>query len=192
MAPSFILASASPRRRELLKSMGFDFIVIPSGVDEKFLEGESVSEHVLRLSQEKALAIAERNPEAWVLGADTVVIIDTEVLGKPGSKEEAREMLMRLSGKKHRVLTGFSVVRTSVNVVKSELVESSVFFKDVSADELEWYIDTEEPYDKAGGYAVQGKAASFVKEIRGSHTNVIGLPLSEVVAALKEVGAISF
>jgi septum formation protein len=172
--------------------MGFDFIVIPSGVDEKFLEGEPVSEHVMRLSREKALAVADRNPEAWVLGADTIVVIDGEVLGKPGSKKEAREMLMRLSGKKHRVLTGFSVVRTRVNVVKSDLVESSVFFKEVSEDELEWYIDTEEPYDKAGGYAVQGKAASFVKEIRGSHTNVIGLPLSEVVAALKEVGAISF
>ncbi len=192
MSPSFILASASPRRLELLKSMGFNFSVVPSGVDEKFLEGESVSEHVMRLSREKALAVADRNPEAWVLGADTVVIIDTEVLGKPGSKEEAREMIMRLSGKKHRVLTGFSVVRTSVNVVKSDLVESSVYFKEVSSDELEWYIGTEEPYDKAGGYAVQGKAASFVREIRGSYTNVIGLPLSEVVAVLKEVGAISF
>lgn len=192
MSPSFILASASPRRRELLKSMGFNFSVVPSGVDEKFLEGESVSEHVMRLSREKVLAVADRNPEAWVLGADTVVIIDTEVLGKPGSKEEAREMIMRLSGKKHRVLTGFSVVRTSVNVVKSDLVESSVYFKEVSEDELEWYIATEEPYDKAGGYAVQGKAAAFVKEIRGSHTNVIGLPLSEVVATLKEVGAITF
>jgi septum formation protein len=192
MYSSFILASASPRRRELLKSMGFDFTVIPSGVDEKFFEGESVSQHVMRLSREKALAVADRNPEAWVLGADTIVVIDGEVLGKPGSKKKAREMILQLSGKNHRVLTGFSVVRTSVNVVKSGLVESSVFFKEVSADELEWYIATEEPYDKAGGYAVQGKAASFVKEIRGSHTNVIGLPLSEVVAALKEVGAISF
>jgi septum formation protein len=190
--PSFILASASPRRQELLKSMGFDFDVIPSGVDEKFLEGESVNDHVLRLSREKSLAVARSNPDAWVLGADTIVVIDGDHLGKPASKKEAREMLLRLSGKKHRVLTGFSVVRTSVNVVKSDLVESSVFFKEVSADELEWYIGTEEPYDKAGGYAVQGKAASFVKEIRGSHTNVIGLPLSEVVAALKEVGAISF
>jgi septum formation protein len=172
--------------------MGFHFTVIPSGVDEKFLEGESVSDHVLRLSREKALAVANGNPEAWVLGADTIVVIDGKVLGKPGSKREAREMLMRLSGKRHRVLTGFSVVRTSVNVVKSDIVESFVFFTEVSKDELEWYIDTEEPYDKAGGYAVQGKAASFIKEIRGSHTNVIGLPLSEVVAALKEVGAISF
>lgn len=189
---SFILASASPRRRELLKSMGFDFTVTPSGVDERFLEGESVGEHVLRLSREKALTVACDNPESWVLGADTIVIIDGEVLGKPGSKEEAREMILRLSGREHRVLTGFSVVRTSANVVRSDLVESSVFFKEVSRDELEWYIDTDEPYDKAGGYAVQGKAASFVKEIRGSHTNVIGLPLSEVVAALKEVGAISF
>jgi septum formation protein len=192
MASLFILASASPRRRELLKSMGFDFTVITSGVDEKFLEGESVREHVLRLSREKAVAIADRNPEAWVLGADTIVVIDGELLGKPKSKQEAREMIMRLSGKEHRVLTGFSVVRTSVNVVKSGLVESSVFFTEVPEDELEWYIGTEEPYDKAGGYAVQGKAAAFVKEIRGSHTNVIGLPLSEVVAALKEVGAISF
>ncbi|MEA3470778.1 MAG: Maf family protein [Thermodesulfobacteriota bacterium] len=192
MSTSFILASASPRRRELLKSMGFDFTVIPSGVDEKFLGGESVKEHVLRLSREKAQVIAGKNPEAWVLGADTVVIIDSEVLGKPGSKKEAREMLVRLSGKKHRVLTGFSVVRNDMDVVKSGLTESSVFFKEVSDDELEWYIDTKEPYDKAGGYAVQGMAASFVKEIRGSHTNVIGLPLCEVVAALKEVGAISF
>ena len=192
MSPSFILASASPRRQELLKFMGFDFTVIPSGVDEKFLGGESVKGHVLRLSREKAQVIAGRNPGTWVLGADTVVIIDGDVLGKPGSKKEAKEMLMRLSGKKHRVLTGFSVVRKSVNVVKSGLVESSVFFTEVSEDELEWYIDTMEPYDKAGGYAVQGKAAFFIKEIRGSHTNVIGLPLCEVVAALKEVGAISF
>jgi len=172
--------------------MGFDFTVITSGVDEKFLEGESIKEHVIRLSREKAVAIADRNPEAWVLGADTVVVIDGELLGKPRSKKDAREMLMRLSGRKHRVLTGFSVVRTSENVVKSSLVESSVFFKEVLSYELEWYIGTEEPYDKAGGYAVQGKAASFVREIRGSYTNVIGLPLSEVVAVLKEVGAISF
>lgn len=192
MPESFILASASPRRQELLTSMGLDFSVIPSGVDERFLEGEKIEEHVLRLSKEKALAIAGRNPEAWVLGADTVVVIDGEVLGKPGSKEEARAMLRRLSGRKHLVFTGFSVVRRGVDIVKSKLVESSVLFKEISEDEVEWYVDTEEPYDKAGGYAVQGKAAFFIKEIHGSHTNVIGLPLSEVVAALKEVGAISF
>jgi septum formation protein len=192
MPPSFILASASPRRRELLGALGLDFAVIPSGVNEEFLEGETAKEHVLRLSREKALAVADKNPGAWVMGADTIVVIDGEVLGKPRSREEAGKMLSRLSGKKHRVLTGFSIVRNDMDIVKSDLVESSVFFKDLSRDELEWYIETEEPYDKAGGYAVQGRAAFFIKEIRGSHTNVIGLPLCEVMTALKAVGAIAF
>lgn len=192
MSSTFILASASPRRRELLKSLELEFAVIPSGVDEEYIPGESVKEHVLRLSREKALAVADENPQAWVLGADTVVIIDGEVLGKPDSKHEAREMLMLLSGREHRVITGFSIVRKSGNVVKSDLVESSVFFKEISEDEREWYIDTKEPYDKAGGYAVQGRAGFFIREIRGSHTNVIGLPLCEVVTVLKEVGAIAF
>jgi septum formation protein len=192
VSSTFILASASPRRRELLKSLELEFAVIPSGVDEEYIPGESVKEHVLRLSREKALAVADENPQAWVLGADTVVIIDGEVLGKPDSKHEAREMLMLLSGREHRVITGFSIVRKSGNVVKSDLVESSVFFKEISEDEREWYIDTKEPYDKAGGYAVQGRAGFFIREIRGSHTNVIGLPLCEVVTVLKEVGAIAF
>lgn len=187
-----ILASASPRRIELLKLMGLDFEVVPSGVDETFRPGESPREHVLRLAEEKALAVARLRPRAWVLGADTIVIVDGEVLGKPGSVAEAREMLTKLSGRQHEVLTGFSIARQEKTVLIREVVESSVIFREISGDELAWYSGSEEPYDKAGAYAVQGMGAFFIREIRGSYTNVMGLPLCELVDALKRAGAISF
>ncbi|NQU03292.1 MAG: septum formation inhibitor Maf [Syntrophaceae bacterium] len=192
MSEQFILASASPRRRELLEGMGWDFKTIPSGVDEEFLEGESPRGHVLRLSREKTVMVSRENPDAWVLGADTEVIIDDEVLGKPETPEEARAMLKKLSGRMHRVITGFSIAKESAGVNIDNIIESQVFFREISDDEIEWYIKTDEPYDKAGGYAVQGNGTLFVKEIRGSYTNVIGLPLCEVVSALKSVGAVSF
>ncbi len=191
MSEYLILASASPRRRELLERMGWDFKTIPSGIDEEFLEGESPRRHVLRLSREKTVIVSRENPDAWVLGADTEVIIDDEVLGKPETPEEARAMLKKLSGRMHRVITGFSIAKESTGVNIDNIIESQVFFKEISDDEMEWYIKTGEPYDKAGGYAVQGRGAVFVKEIRGSYTNVIGLPLCEVVSALKSVGAVS-
>jgi len=124
------------------------------------------------------------------LGADTVVIIDGTMLGKPSTPEEAEEMLGMLSGRTHRVITGFAIIKGDKGVIVNDVVESSVIFKDISRDEMDWYIRTSEPYDKAGGYAVQGKASFFIKEIRGSYTNVIGLPLCEVVTALKKVGAL--
>ena len=187
---SFILASASPRRRELLGELIRDFEVIPSEVDEKLLKGESPEDHVLRLSREKALEISRGNPGRWVLGADTVVIIDGKMLGKPRTPGEAKQMLGMLSGREHRVITGFAIVKGGEGVIVNDAVESSVIFKDISRDEMDWYIRTNEPYDKAGGYAVQGKASFFIKEIRGSYTNVIGLPLCEVVTALKKAGAL--
>lgn len=187
-----ILASASPRRSEFLRRMGLDFEVIPSGADEAFCRGETPREHVLRLAEEKALAIARRHPDAWVLGADTVVIVDGEVLGKPGSPAEARDMLGKLSGREHEVLTGFSIVRMETGTRIREVVESSVRFREIGGDEMAWYTFSEEPYDKAGAYAVQGMGAFFIREIRGSCTNVAGLPLCEVVDALKRAGAISF
>jgi len=190
MQASFILASASPRRRELLGALIRDFEVIPSKVDENPLEGESPEDHVLRLSREKALEVSSGNPGRWVLGADTVVIIDWGMLGKPGTPSEAKKMLGMLSGRTHRVITGFAIVKGDEGVIVNDAVESSVIFKDISRDEMDWYIRTSEPYDKAGGYAVQGKASFFIKEIHGSYTNVIGLPLCEVVTALKKVGAL--
>jgi len=152
----FILASASPRRIELLRLMGLDFEVMPSGVDEQFRKGETPREHVLRLAEEKALAVGHRHPDAWVLGADTIVIVAGEVLGKPGSVAEAREMLKKLSGREHEVFTGFSIVRPEKGVLIREVVESSVLFREIASDELAWYSGSEEPYDKAGAYAVQG------------------------------------
>jgi septum formation protein len=188
----FILASASPRRVELLRLIGLDFTVMPSGVDETFQRGETPREHVLRLSEEKALTVSLLHPDAWVLGADTIVIIAGEVLGKPGSFPEAKEMLEKLSGQEHKVFTGFSIVRQETGILIREVVESSVLFREITSDELSWYVGSEEPYDKAGAYAVQGMGAFFIREIRGSYTNVMGLPLCEVVDALKRAQAICF
>ncbi len=187
-----ILASVSPRRAELLGLLGLDFDVIPSHLEERSLAGEAPPDHVLRLSREKAEMIASLFPEASVLGADTVVVIDGRVLGKPGTRKEAREMLETLSGREHIVYTGFSLVQMQKGHRTSQVVQSSVLFKDIPADEIAWYVNSEEPYDKAGGYAVQGMGAFFIREIRGSYTNVMGLPLSEVVETLKDLGTLTF
>ena len=175
----FILASASPRRSELLKLMGLDFDVIPGSVDEAFLSAETPREHVLRLSEEKALFVARCHPDAWVLGADTIVVVAGEILGKPGSPAEAKGMLKKLSGREHEVFTGFSIVRQDRGSRIREVVGSSVLFREIADDEMAWYTGTEEPYDKAGAYAVQGMGGCFIREIRGSCTNVMGLPLCE-------------
>jgi len=188
----FILASASPRRIELLGLLGLRFEIMPSNVDEKFLNGETPRDHVLRLSEEKANIASTLHPEAWVMGADTIVIINGDALGKPRTRDEAREMLGRLSGQVHTVFTGFTVARRSAGIIISDAVESSVRFREITEDEMKWYIRSREPYDKAGGYAVQGMSAFFIKEIHGSYTNVMGLPLCEVVDVLKRVGAIDF
>jgi len=192
MKSSFILASASPRRQQLLRDIGLQFDVIPGDVNEDFLSDELPVDYVSRMSREKSDAIARKVPDAWVLGADTIVIIDGEVLGKPLTREDARNMLIKLSGREHCVITGFTIVKKSAHTTMTNAVESRVVFKTIEADELEWYIDSPEPYDKAGAYAVQGMAGYFVKEIHGSYTNVVGLPLTEVVTALKEVGAVMF
>jgi septum formation protein len=186
----FILASASPRRSELLKRLGLEFEVIPGDIDETFRATETPQEHVLRLSGEKALVIAHRHPDAWILGADTIVVIAGEVLGKPGSREEARTMLGKLSGREHEVFTGFSIVRQDRGNRISEVVRSSVLFRDITDDEMAWYTATDEPYDKAGAYAVQGLSSRFIRKIDGSYTNVMGLPLDEVTEALRRIDAI--
>jgi len=189
MIHKFILASASPRRKELLELVGLEFDVVPSDVNEAFHERETPRDHVRRLSREKALAVSRLYPDAWVLGADTIVLINGEILGKPQTKDGAREMLRKLSGRAHRVLSGFTVVKKTGGAVFTDAVESTVVFKDLAADEIEWYVGTDEPYDKAGGYAAQGMGAVLILEIRGSYTNVVGLPLCEVVDALRRMGA---
>lgn len=188
----FILASASPRRIGLLKLVGLECDVIPGRVDEAFLPSESPREHVLRLSEEKALRVARCHPAAWVLGADTIVVIAGEILGKPGSPAEAEAMLRKLSGREHAVFTGFSIVHLDQAIRIREVVESSVLFRRIADEEMIWYTGTEEPYDKAGAYAVQGMGGRFIEAIRGSCTNVMGLPLGDVVGALKRVAAIVY
>ena len=187
-----ILASASPRREELLRSVGLKFKIIPADVDETYFQGESPRAHVRRLSRDKAGAIAHQYPKALVLGADTIVVIDGQILGKPKNKKQAREMLQRLSNRQHTVFTGFTITCIRAGTSRTKVVQSTVQFKNISPEETAWYVNGDEPYDKAGGYAAQGMGASFIQAIRGSYTNVIGLPLCEVVEALKHLGVIHF
>ena len=189
---AFILASASPRRRDLLRCAGLKFKTIPADVDEDYRPGESPQRHVKRLSQAKAMAVAQKYPQAWVLGADTIVVIDQEILGKPVHKIEAEKMLKKLSGREHQVLTGFTVAQSASKIVRTKVVRSWVRFKNITPEELAWYVHSDEPYDKAGGYAAQGKGAYFIRSIRGSFTNVIGLPLCETLDVLKNLGLIHF
>ena len=184
-----ILASSSPRRQEILSSAGVEFEVIPSEVNENFLPGESSEQHVVRLARMKALKAAEKHKDRWVLAADTIVVIDGKILEKPRDRREAEEMLRRLSDREHRVITGYCLMQASSRRSREGKVITRVTFKALSSEEICWYLNTGEPFDKAGGFAIQGKAAFMVKEINGSYTNVVGLPLTEVIEALKELEA---
>lgn len=176
----------------MLRFVGLKFKTIPAHLNEDYIEGESPREHVKRLSQDKAIVIAKKYPNAVVLGADTIVVIDKSILGKPENKYQARKMLRKLSGREHKVFTGFTIAHVASKIKQTKVIQSAVKFKTISTAELEWYIACDEPYDKAGGYAVQGKGAYFIKSIRGSYTNVIGLPLCEVLETLKKLEAIRF
>jgi septum formation protein len=187
-----ILASASPRRIELLKLTGLPFDSMPAGIEETVLPNENPRRHVRRLSKEKARFIAKTHPDSWVIGADTIVFIDGEIIGKPASPEDARIILAKLSGRRHQVFTGFCITNIERETTICEVVRSSVIFRKLDADEIFWYTNTAEPYDKAGAYAVQGISAMFIREIKGSFTNVMGLPMCELVEKLKISGAIYF
>ena len=179
-----ILASKSPRRSELLKQTGLTFSVIPSNFDEDTVALSNPDSDVVTLAESKALDISRKHPDAWVIGADTIVLIGRKILGKPASAEEAFEMLQRLSGKTHQVLTGYCICCKKKNRVFSETVKTDVNFKSLPDAEINWYIQTGEPFDKAGGYAIQGIGSFLVRSINGSYTNVVGLPVCEVMAFL--------
>lgn len=187
-----ILASASPRREELLRLLGLDFTVIPADVEEENHAGDDPVRHVLFLSGQKARKVAEKHRDFIVLGADTVVVIDRQILGKPQNRMAAVAMLKRLSGREHEVFTGFAVCFARAGFEYSEVVRSLVKFRPLTELEIDWYTGTEEPYDKAGAYAVQGKGAIFIQEIRGSYTNVMGLPVSEVITCLLRENYLTF
>ncbi len=189
--PLLILASASPRRQELLAAAGIAFEIIPSEADEETREGESPEDYVGRLALNKATEVAGKHPHRWVLAADTIVVIDDSILGKPNNPQEARQMLEKLSGREHRVITGYCILQASSGKRREGKAVTRVTFKDLSPGEIQWYLDTGEPFDKAGAYAIQGGAAFMVREISGSYTNVVGLPLCEVVEALKELNPLT-
>ncbi len=190
MNSRLILASQSPRRYELLKQMGLDIEVVPSRVIEDFVQAESPREHVMRLAEAKARDVAGKYPDRWVVAADTIVCINGSILGKPKCREEALEMLRRMSGQEHRVLTGFSVCHLEKEKNDKEAVETIVRMKPLTSVEIEWYTQTGEPFDKAGGYAIQGVGSFMIESIRGSYTNVVGLPLCELIQMLHRLGAI--
>ena len=189
-APHLILASQSPRRRYLLEQAGLEFEVIPSHFDEDSVQLTTPADHVKTLAGKKAEEIADRFPGSWVIGADTIVTIDDTVLGKPGHLDEARQMLERLSGQRHLVLTGYAIVckRKQARIV--DVIQTDVEFKSLTASEIEWYIHTDEPFDKAGAYAIQGLGTFLVRRINGSYTNVVGLPVCEVIETLIEMGVV--
>jgi septum formation protein len=190
MGNRLILASKSPRRYELLKQVGLDFDVIPSRVEEDFVTGESPIKHVLRLAEAKCLDVGNQHADRWVVAADTIVYVDHSILGKPKSREEAKKMLRRLSGKEHRVLTGFSVHHLEKRKGDRQTVQTAVKVKKLTQAEMEWYVKTEEPFDKAGGYAIQGMGSFMIESIKGSYTNVVGLPVCELIQMLNRLGAI--
>jgi septum formation protein len=188
-----ILASASPRRRALLAACSVPFQVIPSTIDEQPLPNEPAEVYVRRLALAKAEAVARHHPDAVVLGADTTVTIDALLLGKPQTLDEARQMLRRLSGRQHEVLTGVAVVseRMAGGVGGRdvhEVITSRVLMRPFTAATIEWYLATGEPRDKAGAYAVQELGAALVERVQGSYTNVVGLPLTETLALLRRFG----
>jgi septum formation protein len=186
-----ILASASPRRRELLERAAVDFEVRPANVPERREPGEPPALFARRLALAKARAVARTagaRPPRLVLGADTIVVIDAEVLGKPTDAEHAVALLSRLLGRTHRVITAVALVESATQEDRDAVVESTVRMRPASAEEVRAYVATGEPLDKAGAYAVQGLGRRFVEEIEGSESNVIGLPLEETLGLLREAG----
>ena len=173
-----MLASRSPRRAEILRAVGWPFEIMVAGVDETLKPNESPDEYVRRLSSAKANAVASRVEHGLVLGADTTVVVDNHILGQPSDGDDARRMLKLLSGRWHEVLTSVALVRAGGTATPVEAIETTrVRFAELSDVEIDWYVSTGEPLDKAGAYGIQEKAALFVEEIQGDYFNVMGLPI---------------
>lgn len=185
-----ILASTSPRRKELLEQIGLQFAIEGSNYEEDLnldLEPKELVKH-LSLGKAQDVANKHKGEDAVVIGADTVIAFNGKVVGKPHTKERAVEILKSFSGKGHTVLTGFTLVDCKIGKMESLAVETKVFFRDITDEEIEKYVATGEPLDKAGAYALQGKGAILVEKIEGDFSNAIGLPLTSLVIKLKEFG----
>ena len=185
-----ILASKSPRRLELLKQITSDFEVVPSSVEEELDYGYRPEDNARMLARAKAEDVARQYPECWVIGADTLVTLHQEILGKPEDVADAQRMLRRLSGKEHRVATGICVVGPEKTLDKS--ITSKVRFKSLTDEEILNYIQTGEPMDKAGAYAIQGEGSFMIRDYSGSKTNIIGLPIDELKTLLQKTGYLTY
>ncbi|MBI5483713.1 MAG: septum formation inhibitor Maf [Deltaproteobacteria bacterium] len=187
---SIVLASASPRRTELMALAGLEFSVTAADICEDVLPGEKPADHVMRLSREKADAVANRAEGRFFIGADTVVVLDGAILGKPADESDAARMLLALSGRDHEVITGFTVFDRISSIHVSRCVSTEVTFKSLRESEIAAYIRSGCPMDKAGAYAIQGGAVHFVRSINGSYSNVIGLPMTELYEVLQTMQAV--
>jgi septum formation protein len=185
---SFVLASSSPRRRELLGAFGFDFEVIPSHVPEIHAPGEAPDAYVARLSRDKAAAIAALHRDSWIIAADTTVVLDGALLEKPVDAADAERMLRALSGRSHIVYTAITLQNVARGTCDTQVTETEVAILKMSADEVQWYVASGEPMDKAGAYAAQGIGAVFIESVRGSYTNVVGLPLATLFQMFRRAG----
>lgn len=189
MASRLVLASQSPRRSELLTQVGLEFEVAIADIDETIQSGEQVDDYVRRVAMQKALTIAKRYPDALVIAADTTVCIQDKILTKPLNYQDAKQMWSCLSGQSHQVKT--TVVVACSSQILHDTVTTTVYFKDLNEAEMLHYWQTGEPQDKAGGYAIQGRAAAWVKRIEGSYSNVVGLPLYETLQLIDKAQALS-
>ena len=182
-----ILASASPRRKELLENLGYVFQTIPADIDETISDTKSPEDIVKELALQKATYVANSvNYPAIIIGSDTIVVVDNTILGKPENNEDAYNMLKMLSGRAHQVISGIAIIdnKSNKNIVDS--VSSDVYFRTLSIEEITSYVKTGEPMDKAGAYAIQGLASTFIEKINGCYNNIVGLPIFKVTQALKE------
>ncbi len=190
--PQIVLASGSPRRKEMLTRLGIEITVIPSNVNEDELPGETPEEHVVRLSIDKAKEVSDREDVTgrWFIGSDTIVLQNGKILGKPADDTDAAIMLRTLSGSSHQVLSGYAIFDRQTDELVADVVSTSVTFRELTASEIAGYIASGEPMDKAGSYAIQGIGGVFVESIDGSYNNVVGMPLCQVVQVLKRLGAV--
>ena len=188
MIKPIVLASSSPRRKELLEKIGLNFIIDAAEINEDHGRRIKPAELAKTISLEKAKAVADRHPRSIIIAADTFGVMDGRLLGKPRDEEEARDMLLRMSGRRHSVITGFTILDTETGKSISEAVETRVYFRKLGREEIESYVKTGEPLDKAGAYAIQGLGALLVEKIEGDYCNVIGLPLNSLARGLKRFG----
>ncbi len=187
-----ILASASFRRKKLLEEAGLDFIVEPSCFEEDKIHFSEPGKYTIALAEAKSDVVAHKFPDAWIISADTIVVTDDKIIGKPKSKKDAKEIFTTLSGKVHRVYTGYSVALLSEKKKITGYEKTYVQFKELSQDEIYYYIENGDPFDKAGGYSLMGISAFFIKSIKGSYTNVLGIPVCEVIDILIREKIVTF